>query len=59
MEPSPPMTKRTLTLSRSSASTISEGSCGPSGGAEERSAELVNMLDAGWRQLHHVVAIGG
>ena len=26
MEPSPPMTKRTLTLSRSSASTISEGS---------------------------------
>ena len=29
MEPSPPMTKRTLTLSRSSASTISEGSCGP------------------------------
>ena len=31
----------------------------PSGGAEERSAELVNMFDAGRRQLHHVVAVGG
>lgn len=31
----------------------------PPGGAEERSAELVNMLDAGWRQLHYVVAVGG
>lgn len=53
------MTKRTLTLSRSSASTISEGSCGPLEEPRSVPAELVNMLDAGRRQLHHVVAVGG